>query len=696
MSMHAVLMLAVAMSETTDMQADIDIVRERLIARYLPSAPEAFAGLRRQALESAESLQADGSWPDIDYADEERSRWAAGNHLGRLRTMAAVCHGDAGAAALNEDLLAATRRALDFWLEKDLRNPNWWWNQIGVQLSLGPALILLGDMATPEQRAAGVEVMNRSAWTRWTGQNLVWGVTIQIMRGCVENDAAVIQEAYDRMYDEIRVFAPGEESVQSDFSFHQHGSQLYSGGYGLGFAQNGAEFIHHARGTRFGAPAGVLEVMTGYVLDGQQWMMRGQTFDYSAVGREIVRPGKNGGAMLDAAARLAEVGGPRRDEFEAYVVRMKTGGKESPLIGNRHFWRSDYMTHHRPGYFASVRMASTRNQRSELVNGEGPRSHHLADGVMYLYQTGLEYRDIFPVWDWQRVPGITGEQMDWADKGRVGGTGETAFAGGASDGDYGVAAMDFRRGALSARKAWFFFDDAIVCLGAGLACSSANPVLTSVNQCLLNGPVTVSGRAEPLGPGAHDLPAPGWAHHDRVGYVFPTAGSIRIEAGNRTGRWSDIGFGSDKATSLDVFDLWIDHGPQPAGAEYVYMVYPDVDAAAFAARMDADDFAVLSNTPAAQAALHKPSGIVQAAFYEPGSVTGPDGWTLRVDKPCLVLLRAGETPPRAAVSNPVNEPLDVVVEWTGRDGAAMTAAFSLPDGPEAGGTVVKPLEVAGR
>ena len=37
---------------------------------------------------------------------------------------------------------------------------------------------------------------------------------------------------------------------------------------------------------------------------------------------------------------------------------------------------------------------------TELVNDEGKKSHHLADGFTLLYRRGDEYADIFPVWDW--------------------------------------------------------------------------------------------------------------------------------------------------------------------------------------------------------------------------------------------------------------------------------------------------------
>ena len=62
-------------------------------------------------------------------------------------------------------------------------------------------------------------------------------------------------------------------------------------------------------------------------------------------------------------------------------------------------------------------------------------------------QHGNEYRDLMPVWDWQRIPGTTVELAP-APPRRAPTQGETAFAGGVSDGSVGIAA--FQPGATAA------------------------------------------------------------------------------------------------------------------------------------------------------------------------------------------------------------------------------------------------------
>ena len=89
-------------------------------------------------------------------------------------------------------------------------------------------------------------------------------------------------------------------------------------------------------------------------------------------------------------------------------------GGPLPLVGNRHYWRSDYHVHHRPRYdlhfpvpppsssshsfCATTRAFSQWTFNAECVNLEGLQSQHLADGVNPVYVDGREYDGVFPVW----------------------------------------------------------------------------------------------------------------------------------------------------------------------------------------------------------------------------------------------------------------------------------------------------------
>ncbi len=696
--------IAQLMEKPMDSTADLATVKTRLRERIL-------AGIRAGDPGSSVNQQrADGSWPDIDYADRGRARWAPAGHMSRLLALA-------GAFARNGKLTPegkaaaqqAVEKGLRYWYAKDYRCPNWWYNTIGIPRLLYRILLIMEDDLPAEVVRGGIPLLAR-AKLGMTGQNLVWVAECTIARGCLEGKPGVVREAFDRIAREIRI--TGGEGIQADFSFHQHGNQLYSGGYGRGFSRDCPYFAALARGTAFAFPEEKIDILAGYLLDGQQWLVRNRVFDYSACGREITRSGGGYSSGLGNACRdLARLDHPRGGELEAFAKRLEKGtGPETPALnGNRHFWRSDLMAHHRDGFYTSVRMTSKRLIQTETCNGENLIGQLLSDGVNYLYLTGEEYRHIFPVWDWKRLPGITAE-LDGKPPRTRGGTGTRTFAGGVSDGDRGLAAMDFARGALSARKAWFFFDREFVCLGAGISCANPNPVVTTLNQCLLNGEIRV-GEGTGAGrivTGEQRISGARWCHHGGVGYVFPRPVELAIQARSRKGTWRTINRPASKApVRKDVFCAWIEHGKGPRNAAYAYIVAPGLSAERIGEYARSPGVKVVRNEPDLQAVWHPGERTAGLAFYGAGSCELPAWLTVAADTPCLVLLREiGPGKLRMAVSNPENEPLVVTLTvnaelagegcvWRAETGRT-AVEFRLPGGLHAGSSVIREFRTAAR
>jgi chondroitin AC lyase len=296
---------------------------------------------------------------------------------------------------------------------------------------------------------------------------------------------------------------------------------------------------------------------------------------------------------------------------------------------------------------------------------------------------------VFPCWDWQKVPGTTAEQvkdMDTIEPHAVGVLGKTEFVGGASDGTYGACAMDLRRGLLGARKAWFFFDTGYVCLGAGISDAGNAPVLTAVNQELLKGEVFASGSETPLAEGSHALPGVRWVYHDHAGYVFPKAAKVVLCNTNQTGRWSDIGSGSNKPITLPVFSLWIDHGSECVDATYEYLVMPNITLKDLKQRAGEPDMGILTNAPGLQAAWSKTEQLVEIVFWKAGRLKTPVG-AIAADHPCILLARRVSGGVRITVSNPENKPGMVGVSVGGRK-----ANVVLPGGALAGSSVSQKFE----
>ena len=91
---------------------------------------------------------------DIVYSDESRGWWKPSAHCSRILNL--LCSG--GEIKLREDEAFRERMigALRFWLIKDLRCPNWWFNQISVAGCIASISLLLEPYLDEDMRA-GVE-----------------------------------------------------------------------------------------------------------------------------------------------------------------------------------------------------------------------------------------------------------------------------------------------------------------------------------------------------------------------------------------------------------------------------------------------------------------------------------------------------------------------------------------------------------
>ena len=109
---------------------------------------------------------------------------------------------------------------------------------------------------------------------------------------------------------------------------------------------------------------------------------------------------------------------------------------------------------------ASVKMASDRVIGTELVNEDNLKGFYMGDGALYTYCRGDEYLNIFPFWDWRKIPGITAYESEapvpafFNYGAHV--RNKAAFVGGVTDGETGMTAMVLDRDGLQAHKSWIF------------------------------------------------------------------------------------------------------------------------------------------------------------------------------------------------------------------------------------------------
>ena len=633
------------------------------------------------------TLRSDGSWPDVDYANAERGKWATYQHLARMFAMAQAYRQGGHELAGDADLRSAIEAALAHWMERDYQNPNWWYTRIGVPKTLAPILILMGDDLAPELAEKATRRDLGRSRMGMTGQNKVWVAGIAFLKGMLTEDAELMTEAREQILEELCITTA--EGVQPDYSFHQHGPQLQWGNYGLSFGADMIQWASIFHGTSYAVDPASLRILGDYLAEGQAWIVWHGGMDISACGRQIFRGsrGDKGHAVLSQLRWMVDLDSARAQAYRQALAANQPGAANT-LIGHKHFWRSDISVHRRPAWYASVKMSSTRVVGAETCNSENMLGLHLGDGVTYFLRTGAEYDDLFPVWDWQRLPGMTCSQRDTRltpSSKRC--RGRSDFVGGVSAGDCGVAAMEYLRDGLRARKAWFFLDEAVVCLGADICADDPDPVFTSLEQCAFEGPITIStGRqVRQVARGASVAETLKWAHHNGIGYVFLEPQAVTVQGMAQTGDWYRVHHReSRRAVERDVFSLWIEHGVEPNGARYAYAVLPNVTVDDLRTAEEVWPVSVLAQTASLLAISSEGGKRVQAAFFEPGKLAW-DGSSIEVDAPCLVLLDRTVTPARLYVADPMQRRQALNLRVSGAALAELT--LELPVGDQAGRTV---------
>ncbi|MFD2257868.1 polysaccharide lyase family 8 super-sandwich domain-containing protein [Luteolibacter algae] len=623
-----------------------------------------------------ESQLGDGTWNDVDYENTWRGGWLTLVHLQRLLPMAVAYVSPDSAYYQDPAIKVAVLSGVQHWLDNDYRNANWWHTSISIPEYLLKTFVMMGDevpAAMLAQAMAG-PLSRLHSMRNHVGQNLVWVAGNHFWRAYLNGDEAAMTVAAERILSVLDVAQVGEEGLQLDWTFHQHGPMMQSGTYGVDFGVDMVEWSALLKGS--GLTSEKFSYIRNYLLEGSSWMIWKGRLDLNACGRQftetaaLLNPDEKGQIYQNLLRQMSRIDPGYADEYQ------KRLNPNNELVGHKSFWRSDFAIHRRPGWYASLKMSSTRVVGTEIANQENTKGLHWGDGTLLLYQSGQEYVAIPPLWDWHRLPGTTADMGLHALAPNGYGTeyGATDFVGGLTVDDHGFSAMHFQRKELTAYKAWFFGESSVICLGAGIEGTSLGPVYTSVQQSLLSGPVESS--IGPLSVGTHVLPAGSWVHHDGYGYQLADIATVDIAA--VTGNWNRIYPARDSLPAAgDVFSIWVDHGQSPSEESYAYVIHTEVEASEMAQRVSAPQATILSNTNTLQAI--EVDGGTQAVFYAPSQLNTSGGSVITVDSPCLLSLNANEL----IVADPTQKLASLTVTINGE-----SRLVELPPAENAGKQVV--------
>lgn len=623
---------------------DYELVLQRVRQNLYESTP--VERMDKGATSLMKMLTPEGTWPEYDYKCFFRTNWEPLRHLTNIRQMAVAYTCPKSSLYGNQVLFRAIDKALRTWNEYKPTSFNWWYNDISAPKVMTDILAL---MAAGEQKLAPsvtgglMEMMAKSDPRKWTGANKQDIAMHHMIRGCILKNDSIVSTNVSEFFEPICITSG--EGIREDLSYQQHNAQLYIGGYGTVFVNNISQIAPLFRGTKFALSAEKLKLFSEFVRSTYLNIFRSRYMDFSVCGRSVSR--KKTLDLGDCATlfkNMKALDPEHAEELEAAAQRFAT---QNATFGrtdrNKMFYTSDYMLHNRKRYDLSVRAVSKRTCRSESGNGENLWGTYLSEGATCIRVMGNEYVDIFPVWEWDKIPGATLPAGEVENHNEWGVAGVADFVGGASDGRYGAMAYSMNDYGVKAQKGWFMFDNEVVCLGAGIEAPGTDKEMnTTVNQCHLSGTVYLMGAegAAKVEPGSTlNQPVNGWLWHNKIAYYFPQSTPIHLKTGNQTGRWSKINFNqSGEEVSMPVFNLSIPHGSKPQQATYAYMIVPGIASPAMLKAYDIQSVEILSNTATLQAVYHKKLDVAEVIFYQPGTLA-IGSTTLRADKPCIMVAK---------------------------------------------------------
>ncbi|PNW29079.1 polysaccharide lyase family 8 super-sandwich domain-containing protein [Formosa algae] len=637
-----------------------------------------------------QSLSNDGSWADIDYTMTRRSNWMPINHLKRLKMLAIAYNKTSGKYYQDNAVSDAILNGLNYWCNHKFRSENWWQQQIGIPQNLG-SILLLGKTFIPEQTMQkALKLMDASEIGK-TGQNKIWLSGNVFMRELLRDHEADYITAASTIR-QILVQSKGdEEGLQPDFSFHQHGPQPQFGNYGLHFAEDMVMWMFIFNGTTLSFPDYKVDLMRNFIFKGQQKVVYHGKYDILASGRQLFPEYVDGKIYRGAKTKYATFD-KVKNQFNAFDTHINP---DQAAEGYTHFQNSDYSVYRTAQFFSPVRMSSTRIIGAEAGNGENLQAYYLGDGTNLIYRRGDEYYEIYPVWDWKKLPGTTVVQdtVKLPVLGWEGYRNNSDFSGGLAVENMGITAFKYRRDGVAANKSYVFRNNTVYALGSGITSARTDEVVTSINQSRLHGQVIVDSTEK----GVTKI----W--HDSIAYLSLDHKVLHYTQGQVLGSWHKIlSWMPDTEVKDSIFYAGITHGAEPKSDHYAYVSMVDVSASDMAQTQIKDLARIVMQTDAAHVLAFNNGELITISAFEPCTISLDATQDLVFNTACLATFSKQNKGWLVHISDPTQTLTEVVFTISGAYTSSSqstsikksktTVRVTLPQGMEIGTTVGFSLE----
>lgn len=235
--------------ENMDAPRDLEIITDRLVSSYLDEKVD-----DNIVSKLLDEMLPDGSFANVNYEQvKEMANFPVITHLENLKLMSIAYHTQKSKFFHSKVLLKQIVSGIEYWYRKQPESPNWWYNDIGTTRVYMVVLILLkGEIDGDLLYRYSSYLRDLTSNKAHRGKNRNWVSDVTIHKGCIEDNADFLKLGFKSIASTITVVSKqGEEGIKIDGSFHQHRPQLYSGGYGLSYAEDIAYYLNLVSGTSF-------------------------------------------------------------------------------------------------------------------------------------------------------------------------------------------------------------------------------------------------------------------------------------------------------------------------------------------------------------------------------------------------------------------------------------------------------------
>lgn len=652
----------------------------------------------------------------------------------RLQAMATAYAAENCRLYHNEDLKERILYALE-WLydngynenynvEKQLYG-NWWHWEIGIPQALGSTVILMYEDLTQEQIDKFYATLYRfnqdptvvykvQGWgtMEMTSANLMDTSLVAALRSAIGNTQDGIGAAVNAL-GTVTGFVTEGDGFYEDGSCIQHSNLAYTGGYGLTLLKGIERILLLSNDTAWQASADDLESVYTWIWEGYRPLFADGAMMDMVSGRSIARPShtelETGRGILEAIVLLAD-GAPedRKEQLLSFAKKQVLAGAEnldtfysgmeaSSMIAAKQlaaddsveaddgtpytkiFGSMDKATIHREGYTLGISMFSSRTGNFEYMNKENTKGWHISDGALFLYNgdAGQFSNNYWNTIDPHRLPGITTDHTEGTNyESGLAYTSDKDYAGGSSVEDlYATIAMDFhgQNTDLTAKKAWFAFDDEVVALGTDISgiTKDTETIIENKqirddgsNALVVDGEETQAELGESSAAGVEYAWIEENSGTDSIGYYFPEGEDLEIKREARTGSFQDIngavadGAAGSEDVTRDYLSLAVSHGD---GAEdYAYVLLPGRTEEETAEYASGSEIEIISNTAEVQAAADRSSGASGYQFW-----TAVSAGNVSADQASSVTMKEEDGTLKLGISDPSQTQDSVTIHVSG-------------------------------